>query len=281
LTDPEELPTRTIADERLPGYADLVDQLQRSPDVAAALEAEAGSRGLPVHATRGIVTPFASIVDLLRGRRHVEDLGVHPVEISWLELHVPRGSHGAVKWKTSTTTDASFSLEVFGSGFGRGRRIVWSMESDIPARSTCLKLIQLLDVQVDLYMVKERPAPTVNVVSARGRRLVSWNDCPYCSRRIDAVDDFEFERGPLIDLRTYDGRYTETFTRDLTEPVNVSLGLTVPTLPAVGDIGTLGVSLKREAQLSCNLVYEFTSGRCYQPYWHADRGSDLPYWSSS
>lgn len=282
--EPEELPTKAIADERLPGYADLFEDLQRksqqSADIVEALEAEASSRDLPVQATRGIATPFKSIVDFLRGRKHVQDLGIHLVEVSWLELHVPRGSQGSVKWTTSATADASFTLEVFGSGFGSGRKIAWSMESDIPARPSCLKFIQLLNVQVDLYSVQDRYAPTVNVVSAHGRRLVPWNDCPYCSRDIDAIDDFEFERGPIIDLRTYDGTYTETFTRDLTKPVSMSLGLTLPTLTAAGDVGTLGVSLKREAQLSCNLVYEFASGRCYQPYWPVAHSSDLPYWGS-
>lgn len=287
MSEAEELSTKTTCDEPLPGYGDLYENLKNKQpaDIAQALEAEAARRPMPVQASRGIANPFKLIVDFLHRRKHVKDLGIHPVEIPWLELHVPRGCSGALKWKTSGNNEAGISLDVFGSGFGSGRKIAWSMESDIPARTSCLKCIQQLNVQVDLYSVHDssgdRYEPCVNVVSARARQLLSWRDCPYCSRDIKSVDEFEYEHGPMIDLRAYDGKYTETFARDLTKPQSANLGIRLPAIASLPESGKLGLSFKRESQLSCNLVYEFASGHCYQPYWPVAGAADLPYWSST
>jgi hypothetical protein len=286
-SDAENLSSKTITDEHLPGYAELYDRLretQEPDDMAQALEAEAARHVLPVQATRGVPTPFKAMVDFLRGRKHVQDLGEHVLEVAWLEFHVPRNSTGALKWKTSQSDEVAFNLNVFGSGLGSGRSISWSVESDIPARSICLKFIQQLNVQVQLYLVKEsgreRYETSADVLSSRGRQLIPWVDCPYCASTVENVDEFDFEKGQIIDLRQYDSKYTETFTQELKEPLNASVGLTLP-LPGAAQTANVGISFKREAHLSCTLVYEFAKGLCYQAYWPVGRSTDLPYWSST
>jgi hypothetical protein len=206
------------------------------------------------------------------------------LEVPWLEFHIPRNSSGQLKWKTSQSDEVAFNLNVFGSGLGSGRSISWSVESDIPARSICLKFIQQLNVQVQLYLVTEsgrdRYETTADIVSSRGRQLIPWANCPYCSCNIENVDEFSFEKGQVIDLRQYDSKYTETFAQELKEPLDASVGLTLP-LPGAAQSANVGISFKREARLSCTLVYEFAKGRCYQPYWPVGRSTDLPYWSST
>jgi hypothetical protein len=173
-SDVEDLPTRTILDEHLPGYGEVYQRLKneaREPgDMAQALEREGRGGEIGLRAARGIATPFKEILDFLRGRKFVRDLGVHPVEVVWLEFHVPRSCSGALKWKSSGSEETSFSLDVVGSGLGSGRRIAWSIESNIPARSICMKFIQKLDVQVQVYEVPgdNRYETAVDVVAARG-----------------------------------------------------------------------------------------------------------------
>jgi hypothetical protein len=286
-SDVEDLHTKTILDEHLPGYGEVYERLKneaRDPDdMAQALEREGRGGEIGLRAARGIANPFKGILDFLRGRKYVRDLGVHPVEVAWLEFHVPRSCTGALKWKSSGSDEASFSLNVIGSGLGSGRRIAWSMESDIPARSNCMRFIQKLDVQVHLYEVPDgnRYETTVDVVTAQGRQLVAWQDCPYCSCTIESIDGFEFQKGQMIDLRAYDSKYVETLTQDLTQTLNASLGITLPGVAVIPSGASLGISFKREAKLSCNLVYEFAKGHCYQPYWPIDHSSSLPYWSST
>jgi hypothetical protein len=283
----EDLPTKTILDEHLPGYGELYQRLKsegREPgDINQALEREGRNAEIGLKAARGIPSPLKDIVDFLRGRRFVKDLGVHPVDVVWLEFHVPRSCSGALKWNSSGSEECSFSLNVVGSGLGSGRRIAWSMQSDIAARSICMKFIQKLDVRVRLYETAGGNGfePAVDVVAARGRQLVAWADCPHCSSTIESVDDFEFQKGQMIDLRAYDSKYAETFTRDLAQPVNANLSIGLPAIAAVLPSANLGISFKREAKLSCSLVYEFAKGRCYQPYWPVDYPSNLPYWSST
>ena len=76
--------------------------------IAEALESEAHREGLPIPAGRGLSAPFRRMVDFLRQRRLVQDLGVQTVPITWLSFHVPPVGSGTLKWAATNAAESSF-----------------------------------------------------------------------------------------------------------------------------------------------------------------------------
>lgn len=286
MASPDELRTRETSDEHLPGYAELYAELApANPDpdtLSHVLQQRAAELGLPAAAGRGVPRALRPLVDIL-GRRHlVDDLGAYDATVTWLELHVPHGGSGAIKWRTGGTGQAAFSLELLGSGLGSGRKTSWLVESDIPRRPTCLKFVQEITVSVKLYSVpgrdRERLEPSVDITGTRGRRLEAWPGCPFCVIKPADVDDFAYERGDPIDLTAYDAEYSETYQRDTSFARNLDVGLKVPA--ALPQAGGLSLSLRQETTMSYEVAYQFVNGRRYQPYWPAGEPAGLPYWSA-
>jgi hypothetical protein len=288
MASPDELRTREIVDEHLPGYAELCAELApanpNSDTLSRVLQERAKELGLPAVGGRGVPSALRPLVDFLQRRRLIDDLGNHNATVTWLELHVPRGGSGAVKWRTAGTGQAAFSLELLGSGLGSGRKTSWVVESDVPRRSTCLRFVQEITARIKVYSVseqdRERLEPAVDIVGTRGRRLESWPDCPFCAIGMQEVDEFAYERGDVIDLTAYDAEYSETYQREVSFSRNVDLGLKVPISASLPQAGTVGLSLKQETTMSYEVAYQFINGRCYQPYWPADEPVSLPYWSA-
>jgi len=283
MASPDELRTRETGDEHLPGYAELYAELapgNPDPDTLSyALQQRAAEVGLPAVAGRGVPRVLRPLVDVLHKRQLVDDLGTYDATVTWLELHVPRGGSGALKWRTAGTGQAAFSLELLGSGLGSGRKTSWVVESDIPRRTTCLRFVQEITASVKLYSVAERLEPAVDVVGTRGRRLEAWPGCPFCAVKPADVDEFAYERGDAIDLTAYDAEYSETHQRDTSFTRNLDVGLKVP-VPALPQAGALSLSLRQETTMSYEVAYQFVNGRRYQPYWPADEPAGLPYWSA-
>jgi hypothetical protein len=99
------------------------------PDTLSyALQQRAAELGLPAVAGRGVPRALRPLMDILHKRRLVDDLGTYDGTVTWLELHVPRGGSGALKWRTGGTGQAAFSLELLGSGLGSGRKTSWVVE---------------------------------------------------------------------------------------------------------------------------------------------------------
>jgi hypothetical protein len=140
MASPDELRTRETSDEHLPGYAELYAELApANPDpdtLGDVLQQRAAELGLPAAAGRGVPRALRPLVDILSRRHLVDDLGAYDTTVTWLELHVPHGGSGAIKWRTGGTGQAAFSLELLGSGLGSGRKTSWLVESDIPRRRT-------------------------------------------------------------------------------------------------------------------------------------------------
>src|SRR5690348_8027929 len=155
MASPDELRTRETSDEHLPGYAELYAELApANPDpdtLGDVLQQRAAELGLPAAAGRGVPRALRPLVDILSRRHLVDDLGAYDTTVTWLELHVPHGGSGAIKWRTGGTGQAAFSLELLGSGLGSGRKTSWLVESDIPRRPTCLKFVQEITVSIKLY----------------------------------------------------------------------------------------------------------------------------------
>lgn len=288
MAPPDELRTRETSDEHLPGYAELYAELApANPDpdtLSQALQQRAAGLGLPAAAGRGVPRALRPLVDILRNRHLVDDLGTYDATVTWLELHVPRGGSGAIKWRTAGTGQAAFSLELVGSGLGSGRKTSWVVESDIPRRTTCLRFVQEITASVKVYSVAERDGerrePSVDITGTRGRRLEPWPDCLFCAIEPADVDEFAYERGDVIDLTAYDAEYIETYQRDTSFTRNLDVGLKVPVPAPLPQAGALGLSLKQETTMSYEVAYQFINGRRYQPYWPADEPAGLPYWSS-
>ena len=105
MASPDELRTRETSDEHLPGYAELYAELApANPDpdtLSHVLQQRAAELGLPAAAGRGVPRALRPLVDILSRRHLVDDLGAYDATVTWLELHVPHGGSGAIKWLTA------------------------------------------------------------------------------------------------------------------------------------------------------------------------------------
>jgi hypothetical protein len=120
--------THDLEEVPIPGYGARFETLAAKETnldkIAEALESEAHREGLPIPAGRGLPAPFRLMVDFLRQRRLVQDLGVQTVPITWLCFHAPPVGSGTLKWAATNAAESSFSLSVLGSGYGSGRKVV-------------------------------------------------------------------------------------------------------------------------------------------------------------
>ena len=177
MASPDELRTREIGDEHLPGYAELYAELApASPDpdtLGHVLRQRAAELGLPAVAGRGVPRALRPLVDIMRKRRLVDDLGTYDATVTWLELHVPRGGSGAIKWRTAGTGQAAFSLELLGSGLGSGRKTSWVVESDVPRRTSCLRFVQEITTSIKVYSDADRERER-REVGGSASRIAGW-----------------------------------------------------------------------------------------------------------
>lgn len=266
----EDLPVVGLADR----LAELGDA--DADQAATRLQEHADATGVPGPAPRGAVSDaYRGLVDRLRARRVVEDLGEHPAAFAWLELHVPPGGSGQLGLRNEQGSDSGVSLSIVGLNYGNGRVAKLSVSEDFGERQQCLQLIQHVSVHVVRHA--EGP-PRGDVTGVRHVEVLPWPDCPRCGQSASELDTVGYElAGVGLDLSHDAAGAERTMVHELSGSGERGLGVSIP-LPA--GVPTLKVSLKATTTFSlvCDARYRFAAGRHYTPVRPVDDGPALPFW---
>ena len=90
----------TDVNEHIQGAAEFVEQHGDADNdgVAAALAEHVDAAGLDRPSARGnVLEVYRAIVQRIRGRHLVKDLGEHEFSIDWLSFHIPQGGKGQLE----------------------------------------------------------------------------------------------------------------------------------------------------------------------------------------
>jgi hypothetical protein len=270
FTVTEDLPVVGLADR----LAELGDEDREG--AATRLREYADSTGVPGPAPRGALSDaYGQLVDRLRGRRVIEDLGEHPAAFAWLELHVPPGGSGQLGLQNEQGSDSGVALSIVGLNYGNGRVAKLSVSEDFGERQKCLQLVQHVSVRVVRHA--DGP-PRGDVTRVRHVEVVPWLECPRCGQSPSELDTVSYElAGTGLDLSHDEAGAERTMVHELSGSGERGLGVSIP-LPA--DVPALTVSFKATTTFSlvCNARYHFAAGRHYTPVRPVDDGPALPFW---
>jgi len=288
MTDEVEFAIQVEEEQALAGlaerYAALASQNQDTEAIVEELRTQAIDQGLPLPGGRGLSSVFAWIVERLRSRQLLNDLGEHPAEFEWFALHVPPGSKASLVIENESELAPGFTLKLFGIGFGSGREISFSVKSGFPNRTTCLRFIQHADVHVRRYAIaglsgRSEVEVTTDIVRLRQQQVKAWKDCPYCGVATNAIDPFEYEVAEQgFDLRESDGEQTRTEQIAIKSTSEAEFAWPLK-IPGLSDVVDIGVSVKRGALIRCEVSWHFEPGKFLTPYWKIHRAQELPFWS--
>lgn len=268
------------------GLSDLVAEVRSENDIAhqaSELKGLVLAAGVPTPAGRGAGDSFENIINWIRGRRLVAELGKHVVSHEWLSLHAPPGGSASLAWKSSKGISGQSSARVFGTGGGGGRRVTWAVKGDIDERRNCLKILQQFEVEVRVYGygvgANYWETPEIVVGQPLGISLQGWPDCGFCGKPAADLDLFDYAiSGDRVDLSRYDApSYSQHYEYELNDTAEAQIGITIG--------GPAPVEAKLESKweylFSCEVSCTFPSGRAYVPYRGMDTppSSTLPYWA--
>jgi len=267
-----------IEDVPVVGLADRLTELEGADSEEAALRLQeyADATGVPGPDPRGATgDAYRRLVDRLRGRHVVEDLGEHPAAFAWLELHVPPGGGGRLTLKNEQGSDSGVTLSIVGLNYGNGRAAKLSVSEDFGERDQCLQLVQHVSVRV---LRHEDGPPRGDVTRIRHVELVPWPVCPHCGQSASGLDTIGYEpAGVGLDLSHVAAGTERTVVHELSGSGERGLGVSIP-LPA--GVPALKVSFKATTTFSlvCDARYRFAGGRLYTPVRPLDDGPALPFW---
>ncbi|HTQ69657.1 MAG TPA: hypothetical protein VMI13_13295 [Solirubrobacteraceae bacterium] len=290
-----------LSDRAVPGYADRIlaleaespeavaDVLSRQiqgiggvPERAGAPDEITASFG-PLPAGRGSKDALQRLVERLRGRRQLEDLGEHTAEIPWLSMHVPPGGSASVVLRHRQQQQGRLELSLFGSGGGRGRILSFSVEDDFRERDQCLRLIQRVDVHVRTFAngTEGHGAITevaADVVRVRDKVVAVWAPCPLCGMEAAKANPGLYQiDGEGVDLSDDDVGLDRlvAYERSVQDQLNVSVPIALPGGSAI----RAGVNVKRAVTLTCEANYHFPGRSYLTPLRNVDDGVDMPFWA--
>lgn len=269
-------------DGPLPGLADFVPLGQELSD--AELEEVSSSineANLPLQATMGLSESWAKLLRSFSRRELVRELAVEERVLPWLRVHAPPSGTAVVRLRASTMGQRAMSLNVAGSGFGRGRRVTLTETSESGPRHECVTYAVRLAVQPSVYRRGDAESIEVRIASARGTEIDPRprGECLWCSRLDESPDDDQFVLPePVLDLRRDSVPSTVTRGLELDEETNIEAGFSVPTVNA---------SLKLMAVVSrgtaVELQFQLSAGWIYRPFSCLDENGALhgPLWTAS
>jgi hypothetical protein len=296
--DSEVIPAKVVAERKVPGlgarYVEMLERREAGEDqpgegappsdaeIASDLAAYADARGLTPEGARSGGGFFAWIADRLGRRVLVDDLGVHPVELDWLALHVPPGGTAAFELETTSRSASGVSLRILGLGYGSGREIELAFSRAFDGRPSCTRLTQVTDVRVRRYEIRGALGEiemVTDVERLREQRVLPWPDCPHCGRRASDLSPIYYEVAPSgIDLRLDDVGASESETREIHSETKSDIKLPI-SIPGLSTALEAGVSMGVSASLRCSVTWHFPGRSFYRPYWDAEQVDLLPFWS--
>jgi hypothetical protein len=214
----------------------------------------------------------------VRGRKLVEDHGVHEVEVPWLCLHVPPGGTTRLQLADKQSGTSGFKFSVVGTGLGDGWTFGAQEQRDFQERKSCTAVIEAFDLHVRSYAYQDQPGDIEyrsDIVARAGTIVRELERCPLCEPSSEDEPVLAQNAGPAVDLAA------DTVGQKISQQLVLSgvseleLGLSAK---LSGDIGvSAGVTCKREVSSTCSLDYAFPGGKRYQPM-RLMQFVDLPFW---
>ncbi len=270
-------PMPIINEARLVGPAAILDEMSGADDaaVAAAIEKRMNEYGIAVPGELASAS-LRRLVDRLRGRRLLEDFGVHQAQVEWLRFHVPPGGTARLTLERKAERTGGVTLKFMGLGFGSGRSVALGAEHDFGDRTDCFSLGALVDVHLRTYTESDgRIAVQVDVEGVAGISLASRMPCGLCFQPPEA--------GPVPrkqehewDLDDDPHGLTAKVTYETTDISDVEISPKIPEVELGGLIP--GLSMNRSIMSSCVATYTFPGHACFRSYHEVPRRLDLPFW---
>lgn len=218
-------------DGPLPGFADFIpaDRDLSDAEIEGIASAVAAA-DLPVHATLGAGSAWAALVRSFSRRTLVRELPVQQALVPWLEVHSPPVGEAVVRLQASAASQRSVLFNVFGSGFGRGRRLRFTAGSESGPRTDCVTYAFRVMVKPRVYRRDEHESVEVSVQGITGLQTDSRprGDCPWCSRLDRSDDDPLLVPEPVLDLRRDSSHNTVMRALELEEETSIEAGFRTP-----------------------------------------------------
>ena len=274
--------TPVVLDDRpVTGFATNIEDESglSEADLAVRLQGIAQRLGAGIPGEQGAAGDLLrKIISRVRGRKLVDDQGMHEVELPWLCLHVPaRGSAHLQLADTASGSDG-IKLSLVGIGLGDGWSFKANLRRDFQERTRCMTLIESFQVRVRGYAYQDASAEIEyrsDVVEHVGTIARELTRCPLCEPSPDDAPVLAQKAGVAIDLSAdpVGQKISQELVLGGTSEVEVGLKAKLP-----GDLGlSAGVTCKRDVSFTCNIEYVFPGGKRYQPMRRLEY-SDLPFW---
>lgn len=279
----EELDLGVVEQEELLGAADIVSELEVEQDEEAIGELQARIReqgvGLP-GARASLFEDVRRILNRLRGRELVEDLGVHNVRVEWLSFHVPPGGTAGLKFERSAEHSSGVKLKFIGLGFGSGRSVSITAEHDFGDRNHCFNIGSTLAVRLRTYANDggdEADLLQVDVENMVGFFLNSLAACPLCFTDPERGPRRAQSTGREWDLSNDAQGLTETQTFEFGEERELEVGLEIPVVTGLPAFNP-AVAMSRSMTNRCIAKYQFPGKARFTAYQLVGKGQDFPFW---
>lgn len=277
----ELLPLEIVEEMKLKGPAATFEELHNQTDqeIAKELSSQFERQGIAVPGARNysdMISYLRGLVSRLRGRKLIQDLGIHESRIKWLECHIPPGGEAHLKLEQGQKSEKGVNLKLMGLGFGSGLEFKLTTEYDFGKRSRCFHIGNIVDVQMKEYQEKGgQRTIQVDVLRSIGTYLDDKFKCNKCFSSP--------EEGPLLrkldrvwDLSGSLNGLTETITYDLSKDIEIELGLHNPILNKSGI--SAGIAVKRSIGSKCEATYIFSGNARYSAFSDIMSDLGLSYW---
>jgi hypothetical protein len=268
-------------DRPIAGFASRIEAAADVDESALAprLQAAAAQLGTGIPGDQGATSDlFGRMIAWVRGRRMVEDLGQHAVEVPWLCLHVPPEGTARLKLTDREQGTTGFKFSLVGTGLGDGWTFGAQEQRDFQERARCTAVVEVFDVHVRAYADDHQPEEIEyrsDVVGRAGTIVRELNLCPLCHPTADDEPVLALNAGPAVDLTA--DTVGQTLARELVLSGTSELELGLKGKLPGGIELAAGVTCRREVSSTCNVDYAFAGGRRYQPM-RLMQLVDLPFW---
>ena len=273
---PEVFETRAVAG--------LATSIEDAPDLGEAdlaprLRGVVNRLGAAVPGDQSVAGDLLrKIISRVRGRRLVEDYGVHPVEVPWLCMHVPLYGNAQLQLTDTQKDTGGVKFSLVGNGLGDGWTYHAKLRRDFQERKRCMSLVETFRVRVRGYAYDNAPGDVElrsDVVEQVGTSARELARCPLCQPASEDEPVLVTKAGAAIDLTAdpVGQKVSEQFELAGTSEFELGLKASLP-----GDLGvSAGVTCKREVSLACSLDYVLPGGKRYLPMRRLEY-PDLPFW---
>jgi hypothetical protein len=272
-----------VDDGSLPSLAELVERdvgSSPSDDTIGTLRRTLDDEDLPITATMGFGDNLRALVDRILFRKFVRDEAEVVTTLPWFECHVPPGGKTTMRTSTTSATERSCELKVYGSGIGAGRKVSLVMTQASDPRVKCATYGIDCRVQPRVYDIRGQRSVELEVVECLGESIVSHDVCPFCGVASSAVDPFDFQLGQQLDLRgdevTRKEKLQLTIDRSVSPSVKVKIPAFAPEL-TLGAKVSRSMSLEVEQEFPPRVLYRaytrLAPAPLQTPMWAVERGA--------